>query len=238
VLAFVAIHNTTMTSCHLLLDLASRPEYIAPLREEMERVVEEDGMQQDEDGNPYLAKSSFAKMILLDSFIKESQRFNPVGFHGIERRLMTDYTFSNGLRLPKDTIISFPMWAVIHSDKTRTFSAEYNKGTGNPGPEVFDGNRFARLRSIPGRESRHQTVNTGADSANFGHGPHACPGRFLAIYEVKALLIELLLRYDIRLKDDLEGKGGEEKRPQNMANEMSNIPNPMAQLEIRKRQMK
>jgi cytochrome P450 monooxygenase-3 len=237
VVSFVAIHTTTMTACHALLDLATHPEYITPLREEIERIVEEDGMQQDEDGNPYLTKSSLAKMKLLDSFIKESQRCNPIGFHGIERRVMVDYTFSNGLRLPKNTAISFPIWAVTRSDKTRTFSAEYNENTGNPGPETFDGYRYARLRSVAGRESRHQAVTTGPDSANFGHGPHACPGRFFAIYEIKALLIELLLHYDIRLKDDLESKGGEEKRPQNMANEVSNMPNPMAQLEIKKRQM-
>ncbi len=32
VVSFVAIHTTTMTTCHALLDLASRPEYIKPLR--------------------------------------------------------------------------------------------------------------------------------------------------------------------------------------------------------------
>lgn len=33
----------------------------------------------------------------------------------------------------------------------------------------------------------------------FGHGPHACPGRFFAMYEVKVVLVELLRNYDIRL---------------------------------------
>lgn len=47
------------------------------------------------------------------------------------------------------------------SENIQTLSPEYNAGTNNPGPEVFDGNRFARLREIPGRESKHQTVTTG-----------------------------------------------------------------------------
>jgi len=41
-----------------------------------------------------------------------------------------------------------------------TFSPEYNAEAGNPGPEVFDGFRFARLRELPGRDGKHQAVLT------------------------------------------------------------------------------
>lgn len=49
-------------------DLVAYPEHIAPLREEVERVLKEDGGWQ---------KGTPAKLELMDSFMKESQRVNP-----------------------------------------------------------------------------------------------------------------------------------------------------------------
>lgn len=39
------------------------------------------------------------------------------------------------------------------------------------------------------------------DSLEFGHGSHACPGRFFAMNVIKSTLIPLLLDYDLRLPD-------------------------------------
>ena len=57
------------TFTHALYHLAANPEYAEPLREEIERVVAEDGW----------TKASTARMWRLDSFLKESQRMNGVG---------------------------------------------------------------------------------------------------------------------------------------------------------------
>lgn len=51
-------------------DLVAYPEHIAPLREEVERVLKEDGGWQ---------KGTAAKLELTDSFMKESQRVHPPG---------------------------------------------------------------------------------------------------------------------------------------------------------------
>jgi cytochrome P450 len=80
--------------------------------------------------------------------------------------------------------------------------------TSRPATE-FDGFRFYNLRKIPGNENKHQFVVTSSDSLNFGHGNHACPGRFFASNEIKVVLIELLRNWDFRF---LEGKG----RPENV----------------------
>lgn len=68
-----------MVTYHALVDLAAHPEYIAPLREEIERVIAEDGYSVDESGTKKLKKQSFPKLTKMDSFLKESQRFNPLG---------------------------------------------------------------------------------------------------------------------------------------------------------------
>ena len=39
------------------------------------------------------------------------------------------------------------------------------------------------------------------DSLDFGHGSHACPGRFFAINVIKATLAAILLKYDLKFRD-------------------------------------
>jgi hypothetical protein len=81
---FAAIHTSSMVSfeitnvhtlrawqgfTHALYFLAEHPEYIKPLREEIENVIEEEGW----------TKASMAKMRKLDSFFRETQRLRNVG---------------------------------------------------------------------------------------------------------------------------------------------------------------
>jgi len=49
--------------------LAAHQEYLQPLREEIEAVIKEEGW----------SKAAVAKMTKLDSFIKETMRFVPIG---------------------------------------------------------------------------------------------------------------------------------------------------------------
>lgn len=67
-LSMAAIHTTTISVVTVMYELAARPEYIEGLREEMIAMIEEDG--------GVLKKSTLAKMMKLDSFIKESARTN------------------------------------------------------------------------------------------------------------------------------------------------------------------
>ncbi len=70
--SFAAIHTTTMTLTNILYDLAAHPEYQEVLREEIERISAEEPSGQ-------LRKKTMPKLRKLDSFIKESQRVNPLG---------------------------------------------------------------------------------------------------------------------------------------------------------------
>jgi hypothetical protein len=47
---------------------------------------------------------------------------------------------------------------------------------------------------------------TSPDNINFGHGRHACPGRFFAAGMVKIILMEILRRYDVALGPNGEGR--------------------------------
>jgi len=143
-------------------------------------------------------------------------------------------TLSTGHTLPKGTRYGFPTYAVHTSPSTPTFDPAKNPASTLP-PDQFDGFRFANLRAMPGQESKHQFVTTSPESMNFGHGNHACPGRFFASNEIKVVLIELLRSWDFRLKGDLKGVGGE--RPSNIEHQMAVIPDMTVELDFRRRKV-
>jgi len=67
--ATAAIHTTRLAILHAMFDLAARPEYVEPLREELKDVLAKT------DGT--MTKQSLTQLRKLDSFMKESQRHNP-----------------------------------------------------------------------------------------------------------------------------------------------------------------
>lgn len=70
-LNFAAIHTTTMTATNILYTLASTPEYITPLREEIRSAMA--------DNNGVITSNALQKMEKLDSYMKEVMRFYPPG---------------------------------------------------------------------------------------------------------------------------------------------------------------
>lgn len=98
-----------------------------------------------------------------------------------------------------------------------------------PEPEKYDGYRFLKKRQEPGHEHRHQFVTTTRESYSFGHGIHACPGRFFAANESKILLIHLLLKYDWKLEEGSD-------RPKNFEIGSEIIADPTVELLFRSRE--
>ncbi|KAG9606124.1 cytochrome P450, partial [Aureobasidium melanogenum] len=209
-ISVVAIHTTTMTTAQALFDLVSHPEYIDVLREEVRKVQAEDG--------PRWTKASIAKLRKMDSFMKESQRFRPPGLVTMNRQVEREITLSNGVVLPKG----------VHNGVAAGPNALDPELFDDP--EHFDGLRFAKLRALPGNDNKYQFVTTGPDQLHWGVGSHACPGRFFASYEIKMLLAEILIRYDIELLPGAE-------RPRDLAIDIRVIPDPMAAIRFRNRKI-
>ncbi|KAJ5039047.1 uncharacterized protein L3040_006718 [Drepanopeziza brunnea f. sp. 'multigermtubi'] len=233
-LTFAAIHTTSMATTAAIYDLATYPEYIQPLREEIQQVLDEDGYDLDGDGFMKLKKSSIPKLWKLDSFLKESQRLTPPGLVSGNRIVTAKaLTLSTGHTLPKGTFIGFGTWAIQRSTTSPTFDPAQNPSW-RPLNE-FDGLRFYHMRQVAGNENKHQYVTTSPDSLSFGHGSHACPGRFFAGNEIKFVVIELLRSWDFRLKGDVGGEGGVEKRPRNRYTGLACMPHTQAEMEFRRR---
>ena len=116
-LRFAAIPTSAAAPTQILYDLCARPEYIAPLLCEVEEVVAEYGV---------MNKQALLTLVKMDSFMKESQRFNPlllsmsippfmIAEHIYQQPTVTfeciltrDHTLANGFMIPAGTTIGVP----------------------------------------------------------------------------------------------------------------------------------
>ncbi|KAG5928305.1 hypothetical protein E4U53_002699 [Claviceps sorghi] len=197
--SLAALHTTSATIGNALLDLASDFDRWAPdLRREIATALGSRSMKN-------ITIADLSKMRLLDSFLKESQRFHQTVLSTtVNRKMLQQHTLSTGDVLPKNAHVCFAGAAM-------SMSEEYFD---NPGE--FDGFRFARLR----QEAAHDTAgqkqpglqftSSYEGSLHFGHGRYICPGRFLGSMVSKLVMIEFLQRYDLKL-------GGSGGRPDNLS---------------------
>lgn len=208
-LSFAAIHTSAAAPTQLLYDLCAMPQYIAPLREEIEANLPKDG---------FWTKRSLLQLEKMDSFMKESQRFNPLLLITFERLVTKDYALSDGFVIPKGTTIGVPTQAIsmdpdVYED-----------------PEVFDGFRFVKLRDESGLDdARLQYASSNLNNMAFGYGRHACPGRFFASCEIKMIMAYLLMHYDFKFPDE------QKIRPPSLTFETQYLPDHTATVLLKRR---
>ncbi|KAG9254797.1 cytochrome P450 [Emericellopsis atlantica] len=211
-LNFGAVHNTSMQVTNLLLNvLGSDPKHntIARLINESEQILAT-ADSFDEAGRPRWTKTLVSKMKLADSVSRETLRLNPFGYRAMFRKVMVDgLKTEDGHELPKGNVLSY-----------LGFSRQLCGEGYGADPRTYDPFRFSRMRdeAAPveqgsGEEKKTpvQTfVTTSPDFVPFGHGKHACPGRFLIDFELKMILSYVLRHYHLKFPDSYEGK-----RPEN-----------------------
>ncbi|KAJ0283597.1 hypothetical protein COL940_004579 [Colletotrichum noveboracense] len=194
-MAGAAIHTTTDLMTQLILNILPRPELLAALRSEMIDVLGKEGW----------AKTSLYNLKLMDSAMKETQRMKPI-------QSSESKSFTKPVYLQADNPIPVSMGRIADADVYLSDGTVIPKGmkvavanTSRHDPIIyespleFDGYRFLRMRQTPGKENQAHFVTTSPDSLGFGHGQHACPGRFFAANEVKIAMCHLLLKYDLEL---------------------------------------
>ncbi|KAI6024243.1 cytochrome P450 [Pisolithus marmoratus] len=171
-MVFASVHSLM----HAIYNLAAHPENLTPLREEVDTVIRQDGW----------TKAAIDKMYKIDSFLKESQRLGGLSSLVMLRKVLKDFTFSDGRVVPRGCYITAPSCA-IHRDEEY-----YDK------PDSFDALRFTRLRNDE-NDTKQQLVSLNSNFLAFGHGKHACPGRFAAAVIQKTILAHIVSSYDLKL---------------------------------------
>ena len=134
----------------------------------------------------------------------------------MQRVARHDHTFSNGTTIPRGTTVAVATHKVHMDEKIY------------PDALKFDPFRFVKLKEQETAGRRFDIVTTSANSLHFGHGRHACPGRYFAACELKLMFAHMVLNYDVKLEND-------RVRPEDMWVMGNCVPNPKAKVLFRRR---
>ncbi|KAG0211429.1 hypothetical protein BGX28_007921 [Mortierella sp. GBA30] len=216
ILVLASVHTTTEAVSSLIYYLAAYPQYIEPLFEEVQEVLSEQascqedlrqakftagdissviefaGTELDPKHDRELTEKAIRKLVKLDSFIREIFRQVTVVFALYQvRRLFgahmarKDVTLSNGMKITKG--------ATAIANIT---SVHFNEQLQGENTAEFLPWRFVGKSKSASKAS--------VDMLQFGMGRHACPGRFLAVHEIKiagALLVTKYSKLEIQEKE-------------------------------------
>ncbi|KAH7020695.1 cytochrome P450 [Microdochium trichocladiopsis] len=202
-LTVVAIHTTSDLLTEAMLNIAMHPELFQPLREEVVSVLSTHGLK----------KTGLYELQLMDAVLKESQRLKPV-LLSWKRILIEDVTLPSGTALKKGEKVAVSLLHMWDDEQWKDAA-------------TFDPYRFIRMRESSNEANASHLVSTSPSHMGFGHGVHACPGRFFASNELKIALCHLILKYDWKLPGA--------KRPDPVVIGMQYMANPESNLLFRRR---
>lgn len=183
-----SFHQTAVAVSNVLINIAASNEEfntIEVVRKEMADVLGEKGV---------FDKAAVSKMVQTDSVLRESMRTHGFGNRAMIRKVVSPdgVKTPDGQTLPSGStmsILSYP----VHNDP-----AIYEH------PEKFHPFRFSQMRA-DGSNAALSFVSTSSTYLPFGHGKHACPGRFLVDFEMKMILYHVLKEFDIELLPEHNG---------------------------------
>ncbi|KAF9963474.1 hypothetical protein BGZ70_007393 [Mortierella alpina] len=206
VMVLVSVHTTSDSSTYLSYYLAAYPEYIEPLFQEQLTVLNQISQEREEQRQEKLKSGEIAsvkdfegtaldrqhdrdltsaavkRMVKMDSFIREFFRFRSqrVSLAHLARK---DVLLSNGITIRKGRKVMINVQSVHQS---------YDMQGEDP-------TEFRPWRFI-GKSKAATKAST--DFLPFGMGKHACPGRFLAVQELKTVGVLLVSRFsNIEMQD-------------------------------------
>ncbi|PQE22390.1 cytochrome P450 protein [Rutstroemia sp. NJR-2017a WRK4] len=173
---FAASHQPWMNLDFVVLELCSHPEYIPLLREEIGDFSD-------------LTYDTLESFPILDSFIKETVRLNPLDTRAIRRKAMSPFRFTNGPSVPAGAMACVSSFDLMHEPESY------------PDPYIFNGQRFVSCTS----EMRGTKFTDVSEKFPvWGYGSLACPGRFHASLVMKMVVAYLISNFDMRLENDRE----------------------------------
>ncbi|RDA86915.1 hypothetical protein CP532_1870 [Ophiocordyceps camponoti-leonardi (nom. inval.)] len=214
-LEFASIHTTVLTGQGWMLDLLSLPP--DEVSSAIETLTKEIKDQAPPPGVPW-TKAGLQSLHRLDSSVRESQRLSNFSDGLIHRAVVAP----EGLRhpdfewtIPKGIVLTANVESTHHDDVLygdalvyqpfryalmREEGAEDEEKKKSVASEM-DEKSTATSVVTPNNNTNPLTlgmVSTSSHHLAFGHGRHACPGRFFAAHELKLILAQLLLNYEFR----------------------------------------
>ncbi|CAB5199217.1 unnamed protein product [Rhizophagus irregularis] len=170
--------TTANLFCFVAYYLGRYPEVKQRLRQELDDVIGNDSTKQ-------ITYKHIDELRYCDAVIKEVYRLFPVAFS--LGRVSTEKDEVGGYVWPEETSYSILYCAIMKSKDYWT------------DPEKFDPDRFYKIDEDDKYLLERQYVKTAFSI--FGGGIRACPGRKLAMIELKCLLASIYRKYDIEMVD-------------------------------------
>ncbi|GIJ88793.1 hypothetical protein Asppvi_007720 [Aspergillus pseudoviridinutans] len=211
-IAAVSVRTTSQLITNILLNLIAYPEYVPILKEEIENVLAS--------CNGQWTLDSMSKLEKLDSFMKESLRFDTPLTATFQRKAVQRITLSDGTVLQPGTLALAPSNAIAFDPNIY------------PDPDKFDGLRFYKLRHQNDSKANnimYQFTAASKTQVQFGGGRHACPGRWFAAHLIKMVVAAILFKYDLKFRTG-------EERPKTWLFQTINTPDPKGKIMVRKAQ--
>ena len=237
--AFAAIHTSAITITNVLFDLAAAPKgrgYLEGVREEVERMLAE------EHGN--WTKAGLAKLVRTDSALRESMRISGFVAKGPARQVVAPkgVTMNNGLYLPKGVHVGVASEPIHRDPNIYENANDYDAFRFSRPREAFISTKDTSSNEAKGvmplasendmvealKHKNLSMVTTSETFVKFGHGRHACPGRFFAATELKLLVAYMVLNYDIKTLTE---------RPQGQWFIENTLPPMKATISVRRRKL-
>ncbi|KAJ2995163.1 hypothetical protein NUW58_g1353 [Xylaria curta] len=199
---FGSVHIASTTACAAVFDLCDHPDLVDILRQEIEHTG---WLEFDKSGGQILP--------LMDSFMKESARLNPIESVSTRRKVLRPFHFSDGTTVqPGDYICSAPggmnrdpaVWCEpdefypfrFVSPQAYKHANTYMKDAPRASAMPLSGDRY----KIP--EAGKATLYTDiSDWQQWGTGKGSCTGRWYASAALKVIIGLLVMKYDIALVD-------------------------------------
>ncbi|KAF7302845.1 hypothetical protein MKEN_01246600 [Mycena kentingensis (nom. inval.)] len=177
---FASVHQTASVAVWVVFEIALRPEYLAKLRAEAHAQANVDPITHELDPATIAHAVQPSSAPLIDAFIREVMRTKGDTL-SLCRRTTADLDIG-GCTIPAGNVV-FPLATIPHFNE-RTY----------PEPTKFRPERW-----MEGGVQR-PAVMTSANYLAFGMGRWACPGRILAVSEIKMIVWSLILKATPRLE--------------------------------------
>jgi cytochrome P450 len=243
---FASVHTTSFIGTNVLLDiLASDPadKVIEMLRQEALNTQDHPTSETNATPPPTAptwSRSGLSKMYLLDSVLRESSRLASIIGVGVNHIITSPsgITLPDGTHLPKGNMLATHSWGLHHDDSIYAEADKFQPFRfADMGARTADGDESGVIVSKEEKErnvlekANLQFVATSEKYLGFGHGRHACPGRFFASAELKLLVATLLTRFEVEIVGDGNGKG----RPECFWAGPNHVPPMGAKVRVRRR---
>ncbi|XP_027733031.1 25-hydroxycholesterol 7-alpha-hydroxylase-like [Vombatus ursinus] len=187
---WASVSNTIPASFWTVYYLLQHPEAVAVLRDEIDYLLQSTGQKKEPDFNILFTREQLDGLVYLESIINETLRLTSVSSNIRCNKEDITLNLGNGeVNLRKgDTTIIYP--PLLHYD-----------------PEIFEQpEEFKFDRFVEDGKKKTTFFKRGQELPYFlipfGSGISKCPGRFLAVLQIKQLVILLFSYFDVELIED------------------------------------